>query len=146
MSNIERGFCNLEEYRAGVPNRVMPDQLAIGGLYVIIFALQAEQPREAMKLVAQIRDVDPLNEWHHNVEFEIQNVKLKNVVASSVMKDGMWLNRTPSAINITNGNDLKIPIVSGYFKETSGEGSDSDPNAGTSVQLPVVLPRLPQLV
>jgi hypothetical protein len=76
MSNFELGYCSLDEYHAGAPNRIMESSMAISGLYTAMFSLDSPEPWQAFKYPCRITDIERLDSGLSKVRFTFLNADL----------------------------------------------------------------------
>lgn len=119
MSSFEIGYCTYEEYRSGETGRVRESELAIGGLYTVMFTLDATSAIPAAKFPSRIVDVLEDQSQMFGVKFTILNADLApDFETLSVFRNGYWLPAHSQGIRVG-----QAPVIAGYFKESYGADS-----------------------
>lgn len=91
MSNVEFGPCRMEIYTAGVKNPIPEEQLKIGGLYVVRFALtegfiertNMDTELEALQLPARISGKRAPLPDRYTVDFSLLDLDFNVIRATS---------------------------------------------------------------
>lgn len=123
MSSFEVGYCTYEEYRVGESGRLPESELAVGGLYTVMFALDAQSAVPAAKYPSRIEEVMEDHANMFSVKFTIMNADLApDLETLAVMRNGYWLPSHSQGINIGG-----VAVINGYFKESYyGSGSEQE--------------------
>lgn len=123
MSNFEVGYCTYEEYRDGESGRLSERDLAVGGLYTVMFALDAKSVIPAAKYPSRVEELVEDHENMFGVKFTIMNADLApDLETLAVMRNGYWLSSHSQGIHVGGA-----PVISGYFKESYyGSGPEQE--------------------
>lgn len=123
MSSFEVGYCTYEEYRGGESGRLSERDLSVGGLYTVMFALDAQSAVPAAKYPSRVEEVMEDHANMFGVKFTVMNADLApDLETLAVMRNGYWLPSHSQGINIGGA-----PVISGYFKENYyGSGPEQE--------------------
>ena len=128
MPALEIGYCSLKDYEAEKTSRLMPEDLAMGELYVLMVALSKTEKRKrehgrrtrrhvasiACRELCEVYDVEKTDSGLYRVEFNIVDEDGDVVWEESggEFTDGFWTGIEP-------GDNLGYddePVISGYLQ------------------------------
>ena len=92
MAHLESGYCTSDEYAGSRELRHHEAELAIDGLYLMMFALDtSRQDQQAAKHPTRVTGLDQHESGLHQVELSFLSPDLEpEVTAEAVFNDGYW--------------------------------------------------------
>jgi hypothetical protein len=92
MAHLESGYCTANEYAGGRELRQNEAELAVEGLYLMMFALDTtRQDQQAAKHPARVTGLEQHESGLRQVELSFLSPDLKpEVTAEAVFSDGYW--------------------------------------------------------
>lgn len=110
MLGFNHGYCSFEEYASGESIRVSEQELAVGVIYVIMFALKRGGPQEAAAFPAQVAVKNALAEGQH-VQFESLDEDLQPTAKlGAIFTDG-FMEAKKAQLHVGGQT-----VVGGYFR------------------------------
>lgn len=116
MSNLERGFCPVEEYTASEESRYREGDLMIDGLYLMMFSLKSrDSGQQAAKIPARVTDIEAGDEGLCRVGMTILNADLHpDCETAATFVDGYWQSQKSRRLSV-GGNKVRIAYLKSYY-------------------------------
>lgn len=115
MSNIDRGFCTVEEYTAFEEQRCTEEEFQIDELYMMMFALKSRKiNQQAAKMPSRITDVERQDAGLYLVKMTLLTSDLHpDCDTKALFRDGYRLKKGSPKLKV-GGNIVKTAYMKTY--------------------------------
>jgi hypothetical protein len=118
MSNIEDGYCPVEEYTAFEEHRRLEAEFQVDELYMMMFSLKSrKEHQQAAKKPSRVTDIEQRESGLYLVKMTILNTDLRDdCETEAVFRDGYRLNKGSRRITV-GGHKVRAAYMKTYYGE-----------------------------